>query len=72
MDDVDDMFLCFFVKYVFCNSIEKKYQYMQQKMENGLTVTDSKTENTTVKKSQHETQDISPLMQGEEAELIIR
>ena len=41
-------------------------------MDNGLTVTDSKTENTTIKKSQHETQDISPLMQGEEAELIIR
>ena len=44
---------------------------MQQKMDNGLTITDSKTENTIVKKSQHETQDVDPLMQGEEVELII-
>ena len=37
-----------------------------------MTITDSKTKNTIVKKSQHETQDISPLMQGEKAEVIIR
>ena len=40
-------------------------------MDNEMTITDSKTKNTIVKKSQHETQDISPLMQGEETELII-
>ena len=40
-------------------------------MDNGLSVTDSKIERKTVKKYQHEAQVISPLLQGEEAELII-